>query len=149
MDSTLIQEIQQFTSNHTVMVIAWFALLIALVMNIYQGLTSKFKIINNAETTRLINKEEGVVFDLRTDDEFKHGHIIDSLHVLPSDIKGKNIHYIEKYKARPVILVDTNGMTSNASAALLTKQGFEKVYVLKDGISGWHAEKLPLIKKHK
>ncbi len=149
MDSIFIQEIQQFTSNHTIMVIAWFALLIALIVNIYQGLTSKFKIIDNAHTTQLINKEEGVIFDLRTIDDFKSGHIIDSINVLPSDIKSKNIQRLEKYKSRPVILVDVNGMTSNASASLLAKQGFEKVYVLKEGINAWKAEKLPLIKKHK
>ncbi|MDP8051967.1 rhodanese-like domain-containing protein [Pasteurella atlantica] len=149
MDPTLIQEIQQFASNHTIMVIAWFALLVALIINFYQGLTSKFKIINNAQLTHLINKEEGVVLDLRSDDEFKAGHIIESIHILPSDIKGKNTQRIEKYKACPVILVCATGVTASTSAAILTKQGFEKVYVLKEGISAWSAEKLPLIKKHK
>ncbi|MDP8163166.1 rhodanese-like domain-containing protein [Pasteurella skyensis] len=149
MELTFIQEIQQFTTNHTIMVVAWFGLFIALMVNIYQGLTSKFKIIANAEATRLINKEDGVVLDLRSDDDFKAGHIIDSLHLLPSDIKNKNIHRIEKYKTKPIILVDGNGMTSNSSAKLLIEQGFEKVYVLKEGMNAWRAEKLPLIKKHK
>lgn len=149
MDSTFIQEVQQFVSNHTIMVVAWIALLIALIVNFYQGFTSKFKIIDNAQTTQLVNKEEGVIFDIRSIDDFKSGHIIDSINVLSSDIKSNNIQRLDKYKARPVILVDVNGMTSNASATLLVKQGFEKVYVLKEGINAWKAEKLPLTKKHK
>ncbi len=149
MDPTFIQEIKQFASSHTIMVIAWFALLVALIMNIYQGLTSKFKVINNAQLTNLINKEEGVVLDLRSDDEFKAGHIVQSVQILPSDIKGKNTQRIEKYKNRPIILVCATGVTANSTASVLIKQGFEKVYVLKEGISAWNAEKLPLVKKHK
>lgn len=39
-------------------------------------------------------------------------------------------------------------MNAGASAELLVKQGFSQL-LLKDGISGWIAANLPLVKKHK
>ncbi len=136
-------------ANHTLMVFAWVALLIAVIFSFYKSATQKYKIVDNAQATQLINKEDAVVIDLRSDEEFRAGHIIDSIHMLPSDIKAAKINQIDKYKARPVIVVDTNGFTSGGVAADLAKQGFSRVYVLKEGIGGWRAASLPTIKKHK
>ena len=47
------------------------------------------------------------------------------------------------------MLVDINGVSASASATLLAKQGFNRVFVLKEGISAWAAANLPLVKKHK
>ncbi|AGI31702.1 TPA: rhodanese-like domain-containing protein [Mannheimia haemolytica] len=146
---TFAQQLEQFFANHTLMVFAWVALLIAVIFSFYKSATQKYKIVDNAQATQLINKEEAVVVDLRSDEEFRAGHIIDSIHVLPSDIKAAKINQIDKYKARPVIVVDTNDFTSGGVAADLAKQGFSRVYVLKEGIGGWRAASLPTIKKHK
>lgn len=149
MELTFAQQLQQFVASNTIMVVAWVALFVAVIFNFYKGATSKFKVIENAQATQLINKEDGVIIDLRSDAEFSAGHIVNSLHILPSDIKANKVQTIEKYQDRPAILVDANGFTASSSANLLTKQGFNKVYVLKEGIAGWRAASLPLVKKHK
>lgn len=146
---TFVQQAQQFAASHTIMVVAWIALFVAVVINLYKGATSKIGVIDNAKATQLINNEEGVVLDVRSDDEFKAGHIIDSVHLLPSDIKGNKLNNVEKYKDRPVIVADNNGLTAQGLANTLAKQGFNKVYALKDGIAGWRGASLPLVKKHK
>lgn len=146
---TFAEQLQQFVANHTIMVVAWIALVIAVVVNLYKGATSKFKIVDNAQATQLINKEDAVLVDVRSDDEFRHGHIIESLHLIPSDIKAKKIQSIEKHKEHAVIVVDANGLSASGLANELVKQGFNKVYVLKEGIAGWRAANLPLVKKHK
>lgn len=65
-------------------------------------------------------------------DEFQRGHIIGSVNLLPTEIKEKSkCRQIEHHKEKPLIIVDVNGVSSATSAELLTKQGFEKVYVLK------------------
>ena len=97
----------------------------------------------------LMNNEEAVVIDLRSIDEFQRGHIIGSVNLLPTEIKNHNVGKIEHHKEKPVIIVDVNGVSSATSAELLTKQGFEKVYVLKDGLAAWAGANLPLVKKHK
>lgn len=149
MDLTFTQQLQQFAANHTIMVVAWVALLLAVLFNFYKGATNKFKVIDNLQATNLINKEEGVFLDLRSDDEFKAGHIVDAHHIFPTDIKTQKIQTIEKFKQQPVILVDTNGLTASSVANTLSSQGFEKVFVLKDGMAGWRGANLPTVKKHK
>lgn len=147
MEQTFIQQLQQFAANHTIMVVAWVAILLAVLYSFYKGATSKHKIVENTEATLLMNNENAVVLDLRSADEFKAGHIINSVHIFPSDIKTQKIQAIEKYKSQAVIVADVNGLTATSCAESLVKQGFEKVYVLKDGIAGWKAANLPTVKK--
>lgn len=145
---TLTQQIQQFAANHTIMVVAWIVIFIAVIFNLYKSATNKIKVVTNTEATLLINKQDAIVIDVRTDDEFKVGHIIDSQHLLPSDIKSNKLNAIEKYKTRPVIIADSNGLSAQALANTLAKQGFD-AYALKEGIAGWRSANLPLVKKHK
>ena len=49
--------------------------------------TSKTKVIDNAEAVVLMNNQNAVVIDLRSIDEFSNGHIINSLNLLPTEIK--------------------------------------------------------------
>lgn len=146
---TFAEQLQQFTANHTIMVIAWVAILLAVIVSFYKSATSKIKVVDNAQATALMNNEDAVVIDVRSDDEFKAGHIIESQKSYPSDIKTGKIQGIEKFKDRPVIVVDNNGLNAQNLANTLVKHGFSKVYALKDGILGWRAASLPLVKKHK
>ncbi|WP_373777268.1 rhodanese-like domain-containing protein [Glaesserella sp.] len=146
---TFAQQLQQFVANHTIMVFAWVALLIAVLLNLYKSATSKFKVIDNAQATRLINNQDAVIIDVRSDEDFRRGHIIESLHLIPSDIKANKTQSIEKYKDRAIIVVDANGFTAQGLAGSLAKQGFNHVYALKEGIVGWRTANLPLVKKHK
>lgn len=146
---TFVEQLQQFIDNHTIMVIAWVAILIAVLVSLYKGVTSKIQIVDNAGLTALLNNEEGLVLDIRSEDDFRTGHIIESQHLFPTDIKTGKVQSIEKFKERPIIVVDNNGLTAQGIAEHLAKQGFSKVYALKEGILGWRAANLPLVKKHK
>ncbi|AAP95587.1 rhodanese-like domain-containing protein [[Haemophilus] ducreyi] len=145
MDLTFTQQLQQFVSAHSILVAIWIGLFVTVIFNFYKAATSKFKIIDHPQATQLVNNEEGVFLDLRTEDQFHTGHIVGSIHILPSEIKALNTHHIDKYKDRPVILVDGNGFSAGADADLLVKQGFNKVYVLKAGILGWKSANLPTV----
>ncbi|PJG83266.1 rhodanese-like domain-containing protein [Caviibacterium pharyngocola] len=138
-----------FAKNHTLMVMAWIAVFVMVIYTTVKALTTKVKIVDNAEAVRLMNNEEAIVIDLRTLDEFERGHIINSINVLPSEIKNQNLGKIEHHKDTPVILACATGMTAGASAELLAKQGFSRVYSLKEGITGWRSANLPLVKKNK
>ncbi|WP_336279679.1 rhodanese-like domain-containing protein [Cronobacter dublinensis] len=141
-----MQEIMQFVGRHPILSIAWIALLAAVIYTTFKGLTSKVKVITRGEATRLINKEDAVVVDIRQRDDFRKGHIASAINVLPADIKASNVGELEKHKAKPVIVVDGNGLSAQESAVLLNKAGFEQVYVLKEGVAGWSGENLPLVR---
>lgn len=139
----------EFAKNHTLMIAAWIAIFVMVIYTFIKAATSKVKIVENAEATRLMNNEDAIVVDLRTIDEFDRGHIINSINVLPTEIKTQKVGKIEHHKTKPVIVVCATGLTANTSAELLAKQGFERVYTLKEGIAGWRSANLPLVKKHK
>ncbi len=141
-----MQEIIQFISRHPVLSIGWIALLAAVLYTTFKGLTSKVKVISRGEATLLINKEDAVIVDLRQRDDFRKGHITNSLNVLPTEIKNGSLGELEKHKTKPIIVVDGNGMAAQESAVLLSKAGFERVVLLKEGIAGWSGENLPLVR---
>ncbi|WP_313481851.1 rhodanese-like domain-containing protein [Atlantibacter hermannii] len=141
-----MQEIMQFVSRHPILSIAWVALLGAVLFTTFKSLTSKVKVISRGEATRLINKEDAVVVDIRQRDDFRKGHIASALNVLPNEIKANNTGELDKHKVQPIIVVDGNGMSAQESANALLKAGFERVFVLKDGVAGWSGENLPLVR---
>lgn len=141
-----MQEIMQFVGRHPVLSIAWIGLLAAVIVTSLKGLTSKVKVITRGEATRLINKEDAVVVDLRQRDDFRKGHIASAINLLPIDIKANNLGELEKHKDKPIIVVDGSGMQAQDPASALNKAGFERVFVLKDGVAGWSGENLPLVR---
>ena len=92
-----MQEIMQFVGRHPILSIAWIALLVAVLVTTFKSLTSKVKVITRGEATRLINKEDAVVVDLRQRDDFRKGHIAGSINLLPSEIKANNVGELEKH----------------------------------------------------
>ena len=139
----------EFAHKHTLLTVSWVAIFAMVIYAYFKSATEKFKTVQYSEAIRLINNEDALVVDLRTLDEFQRGHIINSVNLLPSDIKNTNFGKIEQHKEKALILVDANGVNASTSAALLSKQGFNKVYVLKEGISAWTGANLPIVKKHK
>ena len=96
--------------------------------------------INHKTLTRLVNKRNAVIVDIRKPVDFKKGHIPNAINLPADQIQN----HIKKLNRRcPVILVDRTGVASRTVARLLRGVGFE-VYVLELGILGWQKEGLPL-----
>lgn len=144
-----MQEYIDFFQQNTLMCVAWVAIFAALVFNIFKSATAKFKFISTNELTQLVNKENGLVIDIRSKDDFIKGHITDSVHVLPTEIKSGNLASVESHKVDPIIVVCRSGQTAQATAKDLVDKGFEKVNVLTNGISAWNEANLPLVRGRK
>ncbi|ADP10940.1 MULTISPECIES: rhodanese-like domain-containing protein [Erwinia] len=141
-----MQDIMQFAGNHTILALAWVVLLVLVIVTTVKGMFSKVKVISRGEATRLINKEEAVVVDVRGRDDYRKGHISNAINVLAAEIKKGSYGELEKHKAQPLIVVCATGTSAGESAAQLSAAGYEQVYVLKDGVSGWSSENLPLVR---
>ena len=94
---------------------------------------------------QLMNHKSALVLDVRSDEEYKAGHILNSMH-LPLGKISERIGELEKYKEQPVILVCRSGNRSTAACATLGKSGFGQVYNLSGGIIAWQKANLPLRK---
>ncbi|AIV06945.1 MULTISPECIES: rhodanese-like domain-containing protein [Vibrio] len=144
-----MQEYIDFFQQNMILSLVWVGLLVAFIMNIVKSATAAYKEINVNQLTHLMNRENGVVVDIRSKDEFKQGHITDALHILPSDIKAGNFGSLENRKSDPIIVVCKTGQTAQESANLLAKAGFENVSLLKNGLIAWNEANLPLVRGKK
>ncbi len=141
-----MNEYIEFTNNHPLLVGSFFAILTLLIFNLFGSRFRGYTVASPADATTLINRSEAVVLDVRTEKEFKEGHIINSIHIPQSSIKNR-LSEIEKYKHKPIIVSCRTGQRSGSVCGQLKKQGFDHVYNLAGGVMAWQNANFPLTKK--
>ncbi len=99
--------------------------------------------ISPGKLPQVQTRKSAVLVDIRSQDEFRKGHIEQSLN-LPLDTLESNLKKLNKYRGKPLILVCQTGMRAGKAAGILKKNQFEELYVLDGGVASWHKENLPL-----
>ena len=138
-----MDKILEFTNNNTLLVLA---LVISFFVVIFTELRRKASGLINVEATeavRLINND-AVVVDLRSVDAYAKGHIV-SARSIPLDELDGRLNNLEDVKSKPIVAVCDNGITSTKAVKTLRTAGFESVYGLKGGMSGWSQAGLPVV----
>ena len=125
---------------------AFVAILAAIAWTFFQGTSRGVRKLSPTDATRLINHEDAVVIDVRSDGEFRQGHIVNALNIPDSELADR-LGRLNKYRGRPVITACRTGQISVKSGGKLVADGFEKVYSLNGGILAWEGASLPLTKK--
>ncbi|MGB0360991.1 MAG: rhodanese-like domain-containing protein, partial [Endozoicomonas sp.] len=128
--------------NHPVHVGALAVLIIALII------TEKRKggqSISSAELTRLVNKEFGVVLDVREKADYAKGHIVNAINIPFAKIKG-HTGELDKYRDKIIIVVDAMGQHSGSVGKELKAAGFTQVVRLSGGMNTWTSDSLPVVK---
>jgi rhodanese-related sulfurtransferase len=138
------QQLIEFAGNHTLMVMALFAILVMLIGTEIQQRLSQVKAVSPGEATRLLNHENAIMIDMRSDKDYRDGHIVNAVNV--PDGKGDIPANLSKQRERPVIVYCRRGQQSTAICNKLSKQGFKSVYNLQGGVLAWQKAELPLTK---
>ena len=94
---------------------------------------------------QLINHKNALVLDVRESDEYKSGHVLNSIHIPLGKLKGRTGELI-KYQDRPIVVVCRSGNRSATACAILGKQGFAQAHNLAGGVVSWQKANLPLEK---
>ncbi|WP_448547358.1 rhodanese-like domain-containing protein [Thalassotalea fusca] len=136
-----------FLANNPMLTAAWVGIFLAIIFISIRIKLSPIKQLSPQEMTFLVNKQEGVIVDTRSEKEFKTSHIVDSKHVTAEKINKNDIASLEKFKERPIIVVCTAGISASKAADQLAKSGFKQVNILKGGMNAWINAGLPVIKK--
>ena len=101
--------------------------------------------VSTLQATLLINQQNALVLDVREAAEYEKGHMLNARNITLGELESRATE-IEKYKAKPVIVVCDDGNRSGKAATALRKQGFEQVFTLSGGIGAWRQAGLPLEK---
>ncbi len=140
-----MEHLVEFITNHIMLAGAFVAILTLLTIDLFSAQLRNYGSASPVEATQLINREDAVVLDIREDNEFHSGHIVNAVHIPLSRLKDRTAD-LEKYKARPIIAACRSGSRSAQACSQLKKAGFENVYNLKGGMMAWQHASLPIDK---
>lgn len=101
--------------------------------------------ITTLDATRLLNKENPLVLDVREANEFAGGRLPNAVHIPLSQLKDRGGE-IAKHASRPVIVYCDRGARGGAAIAALTRLGFTHVQSLRGGFRAWKDAGLPVAK---
>jgi len=113
------------------------------------GLFGKISGINQVgpqEAVLLFNHEDALVLDVREQSEWADGHIGKAKHIPLGQLKTR-LTELEKYKAKPIVVVCRSGNRSGSACGTMKKAGFEKMYNLAGGMMAWEQAGLPRERK--
>ena len=112
----------------------------------YSEMNKGGKKIEPNELTTLINRENAILVDLRTKEDYDAGHIMSALNYPHQDFENQ-MHELDRYKERPIILVCDMGRNSANIGEKLKKADFKNTFRLNGGMMTWTQENLPVVQK--
>jgi rhodanese-related sulfurtransferase len=99
--------------------------------------------VEAGDAVKLINND-AVVIDIRSADAFARGHIVSAKNIPHDELDGK-MEQLEQHKNTPIVAVCDSGVTTVQVVNKLRSAGFESVFGLKGGMSGWGQAGLPVV----
>jgi rhodanese-related sulfurtransferase len=141
----ILHRLPEFIGNHTLLAMMFVAILVALVAGEVSRLFRGYKELTPAGLTLLINRENALLVDLSSNQDYERGHIVGAKHVPLSQFDPENKD-LAKVKDLPVAVYCKNGTTSAQAAKRLLKAGFKQVFWLGGGLAAWQQADLPTAK---
>lgn len=141
-----MDQIIEFVGNHPLLFIAFFATLGMLVYTEYMRIAGSSAQLSPFAATQLMNDGDTIVVDVRDENEYKSGHVLNARN-LPVSKLDERMHEIEKYKERDIVLYCDSGMRTTRASAKLKKNGFAKLHVIAGGLTAWEKANLPTVTK--
>lgn len=136
-----MEQFSEFVANNIFLFIALVVILILIVRSYI--VTGGAKNVTASDAVRMANRDSAVILDVRTEEEFRKGHILNALNIPLGLLESKTAE-LQKYKSHPMIIVCKSGNRSNQAAGVLKKQGFEQLFNLSGGMLSWESANLPV-----
>ncbi len=136
----------EFVVNHWMLSSALVVVVLLLVATELRRKVLGYKDIKPQEAVRLMNHEEAQMVDVRDDQEYQQGRVVNALHI-PLGLLQDRLAELEQFRDRPIVVYCRTGQRSAHAAVLLEKNGFKRVYKLSGGMLAWQSAGLPVTKK--
>ncbi len=132
-----------FVANHWILSSLFVGLLGALIFTERQRAG---KALTPQQVVMLLNRETGVVVDVREKKEVSEGTILGAINIPFNKLKERSSE-LEKYKDKELIIADKMGQHSGMAVKTLAAAGFKNVKRLSGGMVEWRSANLPVAKK--
>ena len=143
--SEFLSRLPDFVSNHPFLSFGFLGVLIAVIANEASRFTRGYKALTPAGLTQLINRENALLLDMSSIQDYEKGHIAGARHLAMSQFDPESKDLV-KARELPVAIYCKSGQTSATAAKRLSKAGFTQVYSLDGGLRSWSEAQLPLVK---
>ncbi|MBO9643184.1 rhodanese-like domain-containing protein [Pseudacidovorax intermedius] len=94
---------------------------------------------------QIINRQKGVLIDVREPEEFAAGHAVGARNVPLAELEQK-LPGLVKNKALPVLLMCATGARAQRAVAAAKKLGYEQAQAVAGGMKSWNEANLPVEK---
>jgi len=134
----------EFILNHYIYCIALAVVTYLLIQEFFDAAFKKFSKITPLNAVTKMNESDAIIIDVREATDFSQSHIEQAINA-PLSKLGDYLKKISEHKNKPVLVTCQNGTRSLSAAKLLTKEGFEHVFVINGGMQAWEEDyKLPV-----
>ena len=106
------------------------------------------KVLGSKEVTLLINREPAMLVDVRSEADFRAGHITNAINI-PLDQIEVQINKITSNSKKNIIVYCQKGVRSAQAFRLLNKLGLPKLFTIEGGLDAWLKNNLPIIEENK
>lgn len=114
-------------------------------MLVWPSLVRRGAKVSILQATQMFNQGKVLLVDVREEAEFAKGHMRDAKNI-PLKQLAERLGELDKFKAKPVIVVCESGVRSSKASGQLKGAGFADVHILEGGMTAWQAQGLPTVK---
>lgn len=104
---------------------------------------ARFTELSARESFSLIQNEEPLILDVRTELEFRRGHLENAVLIPVQDLANR-LEELADARNRKVLIYCRSGNRSTVAGEILMRNGFTDLYNLRYGIREWEREGLPI-----
>lgn len=134
----------EFALNHYILSLGLIIVTYLLIQDLLESAFVKFKWISPLQAVAKMNEDNVLIIDVREPTEFSPSHIENAINTPLSSLK-EQLGKLEAHKKTPVLIVCQSGTRSASAGKILTKAGFEQVFVMTGGMQLWEDQyKLPI-----
>jgi rhodanese-related sulfurtransferase len=134
----------EFILNHYILSLALAVVIFLLIQELIETAFKKFGVVSPLMAVAKMNDGDTVVIDVREPEEFLKGHIENSINTPLGNLPA-HLSKLEANKNKPILIACQTGTRSASAGKLLTKAGFEQVFVITGGMQAWENDyKLPI-----
>lgn len=134
----------EFILNHYIYSLALAVVTYLLIQELFDTAFKKYSSITPLVAVVKMNESDTLIIDVREAPDFVQSHIANAVNT-PLSKLNEYLKKITDHKNKPVLIACQNGTRSLSAAKLLTKEGFEQVFVINGGMDAWVEDyKLPV-----